>query len=69
MQGRKSRHRSADDVEKIVRANFANGVKSFFITDDNFARINREAIFDRMIELREREGSRSALSFKSIPYV
>ena len=57
VQGRKSRHRSADDVEKIVRANFANGVKSFFITDDNFARNrNWEAIFDRMIELREREG-------------
>ena len=56
VQGRKSRHRSADDVEKIVRANFANGVKSFFITDDNFARNrNWEAIFDRMIELRERE--------------
>jgi hypothetical protein len=57
VQGRKSRHRTADDVERIVRANFANGVKSFFITDDNFARNrNWEAIFDRMIELREREG-------------
>jgi pyruvate-formate lyase-activating enzyme len=57
VQGRKSRHRSADDVEQIVRANFANGVKSFFITDDNFARNrNWEAIFDRMIELRERDG-------------
>ncbi len=56
VQGRKSRHRSADDVERIVRANFANGVKSFFITDDNFARNrNWEAIFDRMIELRERD--------------
>jgi hypothetical protein len=55
VQGRKSRHRTADDVERIVRANFANGVKSFFITDDNFARNrNWEAIFDRMIELRER---------------
>jgi hypothetical protein len=56
VQGRKSRHRTADDVERIVRANLANGVKSFFITDDNFARNrNWEAIFDRMIELRERE--------------
>lgn len=56
VQGRKSRHRTADDVERIVRANFANGVKSFFITDDNFARNrNWEAIFDRIIELRERE--------------
>ncbi len=57
VQGRKSRHRSANDVERVVRANFANGVRSFFITDDNFARNrNWEAIFDRLIELREREG-------------
>jgi hypothetical protein len=56
VQGRKSRHRTAGDVERIVRANFASGVRSFFITDDNFARNrNWEAIFDRMIELRERE--------------
>jgi hypothetical protein len=56
VQGRKSRHRTADDVERIVRANFASGVKSFFITDDNFARNrNWEAIFDRMIELREQK--------------
>ncbi len=56
VQGRKSRHRTADDVERIVRANLANGVKSFFITDDNFARNrNWESIFDRIIELRERE--------------
>jgi len=54
VQGRKSRHRTADDVERIVRANYANGVNSFFITDDNFARNrNWEAIFDRLIELRE----------------
>lgn len=56
VQGRKSRHRTADDVEQIVRANLAHGVKSFFITDDNFARNrNWEAIFDRMIELREQQ--------------
>ncbi|PPQ40097.1 Radical SAM superfamily enzyme YgiQ, UPF0313 family [Rhodoblastus acidophilus] len=57
VQGRKSRHRSADDVEAIIRANLAQGVDSFFITDDNFARNrNWEAIFDRMIALRERDG-------------
>ncbi len=38
MQGRKSRIRSADDLEKIVRENYAEGIKRFFITDDNFAR-------------------------------
>jgi hypothetical protein len=54
VQGRKSRYRSADDVEALVRANWANGISKFFITDDNFARNKEwEAIFDRLIELRE----------------
>src|ERR1700741_215408 len=38
VQGRISRYRSADDVEAIVRANAAQGVTRFFVTDDNFAR-------------------------------
>jgi len=57
VQGRKSRYRSADDCERIVRANLAQGIHRFFITDDNFARNkNWEAILDRMIQLREDEG-------------
>ena len=57
VQGRKSRYRDADDVERLVRANLAQGIHRFFITDDNFARNrNWEAIFDRLIELREGEG-------------
>lgn len=57
VQGRKSRFRTADDVEQLVRLNWAEGIHKFFITDDNFAR-NREweSIFDRLIELRERDG-------------
>lgn len=57
VQGRKSRFRTADDIEKLVRLNWAQGIHKFFITDDNFAR-NREweAIFDRLIELREVHG-------------
>jgi len=56
VQGRKSRRRSASDVERIVRANLAQDVNNFFITDDNFARNKDwEAILDRLIELRERE--------------
>ena len=56
VQGRKSRCRTADDVEQIVRANLAQGIHSFVITDDNFARNqNWEAIFDRLIYLREVE--------------
>ncbi|HWA44148.1 MAG TPA: radical SAM protein [Hypericibacter adhaerens] len=57
VQGRKSRFRTADDVEKLVRLNWAQGIHKFFITDDNFARNrNWEAIFDRLIELREKGG-------------
>ena len=54
VQGRKSRYRTADDIEALVRANHANGIRYFFITDDNLARNrNWESIFDRLIELRQ----------------
>src|SRR5215471_15864540 len=57
VQGRKSRYRSADDVERLVRLNWAQGIDRFFITDDNFARNKEwEAIFDRLIKLREEDG-------------
>ncbi|GAC1491456.1 MAG: hypothetical protein NVS2B11_16200 [Acetobacteraceae bacterium] len=57
VQGRKSRHRTPDDVERLVRLNWEQGIHKFFITDDNFAR-NRdwEGIFDRLIQLREQDG-------------
>ena len=54
VQGRKSRFRDADDIEHLVRANVAQGINRYFITDDNFARNrNWEAIFDRLGDLRE----------------
>ena len=57
VQGRKSRRRSPDDIEQIVRENVAQGLHSFFITDDNFARNSDwEAILDRLIKLKEEEG-------------
>ena len=57
VQGRVSRFRSADDLERIVRANHAIGVNRFFLTDDNLARNrNWEACFDRLIELKEKHG-------------
>ncbi|MEQ8226655.1 MAG: radical SAM protein [Rhodospirillales bacterium] len=63
VQGRKSRYRSADDVEAIVRRNHQQGVTEHFITDDNFARNkNWEKIFDRLIWLREDQGM-TELSF------
>jgi hypothetical protein len=57
VQGRKSRYRTPDSVEHILRMNWAQGVNRFFITDDNFARNKDwEAIYDRIIKLREEDG-------------
>ncbi|MEE8166669.1 MAG: radical SAM protein [Myxococcota bacterium] len=57
VQGRHSRRRSPEQVEKLVRANTAQNIHSFFITDDNFARNKDwEAILDRLIVLREEQG-------------
>jgi radical SAM superfamily enzyme YgiQ (UPF0313 family) len=56
VQGRKSRRRTADDIEALIRANVAQGIYAFFITDDNFARNKDwESLLDRIIELREKE--------------
>jgi hypothetical protein len=53
VQGRKSRYRSPDDVEQILRENHANGVTRIFITDDNLARNKHwEVLLDRIIALR-----------------
>jgi radical SAM superfamily enzyme len=57
VQGRKSRRRTVEEVEQIVRMNLKQGVARFFITDDNFSRnTDWEKIFDRLIEMREQEG-------------
>lgn len=57
VQGRKSRYRSPDDVERLLRRNLAHGIRHYFITDDNFARNrNWEAIFDRIAAVREELG-------------
>jgi radical SAM superfamily enzyme len=57
VQGRKSRIRSADDLERAVRENYAQGIKRFFITDDNFARNQLwEELCDRMIKMKVDEG-------------
>ncbi len=56
VQGRKSRWRSADDIEALIRTNLKQGVRRFFITDDDFARNrNWESIIDRCIAMREEE--------------
>jgi radical SAM superfamily enzyme YgiQ (UPF0313 family) len=57
VQGRKSRYRTADDVERLIRDSYEQGVRSYFITDDDFARNkNWEAILDRIIDLRTGKG-------------
>lgn len=56
VQGRKSRRRTPDEIEQIVRSNLAQGINRFFITDDNFARnTDWEPVFDRLIAMREGE--------------
>src|SRR6201992_574151 len=66
VQGRKSRFRTPDEVEEIVRANAAQGVTRFFVTDDNFARNkNWEPILDRLIP--PRDASRSSFTSNNSP--
>jgi pyruvate-formate lyase-activating enzyme len=65
VQGRKSRYRTADDVENLIRASAAQGIRSFFITDDNFARNkNWESILDRIIQLRHEQGFKIHLNMQ-----
>jgi hypothetical protein len=67
VQGRKSRHRDADDIEAIVRANMAQGIQRFFITDDDFARNkNWESIFDRLIWLQDPARGDDQLYFRLV---
>jgi radical SAM superfamily enzyme YgiQ (UPF0313 family) len=56
VQGRKSRRRSPDDVEGLIKRYWADGIRRFFITDDNFARNKDwEPILDRLIKIREHD--------------
>jgi radical SAM superfamily enzyme YgiQ (UPF0313 family) len=58
VQGRKSRHRSAECIAETLRENYQErGVDFYFFTDDDFARNPAwESILDALIELREKEG-------------
>ena len=69
VQGRKSRFRDPDDIERLVRANLAQGIRHFFITDDNFARNrNWEAIFDRIARSGGNWGSSSTSPSRWTPW-
>jgi len=57
VQGRTSRFRDPDDIERLLRANLAHGIRHYFITDDNFSRNrNWEPIFDRIAAVRRELG-------------
>jgi len=56
VQGRKSRRRTAEDVEQTIREHWEQGIRDFLITDDNMARNKDwESIFDCIIAMRERD--------------
>jgi hypothetical protein len=55
VQGRKMRFRSAASVLRAIEANYAQGIRIYFFTDDNFSRNPVwSEIFDGLIALRER---------------
>ena len=57
MQGRKSRFRTADDLEAIIRENVAQGINALLHHRRQFRpQPHWEEFFDRLIELRESEG-------------
>ncbi|MEY6432572.1 radical SAM protein [Thioalkalicoccus limnaeus] len=65
VQGRRSRYRDADDVERLLRANLAHGIRQYFITDDNFARNrNWQTIFERIAAVREELGVRFSFTIQ-----
>jgi hypothetical protein len=65
VQGRKSRSRSPDDLERIVRQNLTEGITRYFITDDNFARNSAwEPLFERLIALKRDEGIELTLTLQ-----
>ena len=56
VEGCESRRRTVDEVERIVRENLKQGVGRFFIGDGSFSQNpDWEAIFDRLIAMREQE--------------
>ena len=59
VHGRRMRERTVAVMRDYVRANWANGIGHYFITDDNFARNPQwEPLLDELIRLREEEGIR-----------
>ncbi|MCB1378294.1 MAG: radical SAM protein [Alphaproteobacteria bacterium] len=65
VQGRKSRFRTGADLEAILKANLAEGIDRFFVTDDNLARNkNWEELFDTIIRVMEETGRKLFLTIQ-----
>ncbi|MBK1701186.1 B12-binding domain-containing radical SAM protein [Thiococcus pfennigii] len=65
VHGRKSRFRTKEDLEKIIRENNDQGIRQFFVTDDNLARNkNWPELLDGLIELQQRMGIKLELSIQ-----
>ena len=57
VHGRKMRQRTPRAMADYVRRNHAEGIRHYFITDDNFSRNpDWEPLLDELIRLREEEG-------------
>ena len=57
VHGRKMRQRSVEAMTEYVHKNYQNGIRHYFITDDNFARNPLwEPMLDELIRLRVEEG-------------
>jgi radical SAM superfamily enzyme YgiQ (UPF0313 family) len=54
VQGNTMRGRTPDDIEALIKRNQAQGIREYFVTDDNFARHPHwEEIVDRIISLKK----------------
>ncbi|QUD90095.1 B12-binding domain-containing radical SAM protein [Phenylobacterium montanum] len=57
VQGRKSRFRTVEDLERIIRDNARHGIRRYFVTDDNFARNkNWKPFLETLARMRREEG-------------
>ncbi len=55
VQGQRMRCRSASSILEAIQRNYVQGIRSYFITDDNFSRSPvRDAVLEGMAVMRER---------------
>ena len=56
VQGNTMRGRTPDDIEALIKRNQAQGIRGYFVTDDNFARHPHwEEIVDRIISIKSKK--------------